>query len=423
MDTDHHDPAGSVPVDLADLVGVVRVGRRAYASSLIWNTAADQASLLAEARESAARLGSELMCLYRINADTLPQYGLGDVLIGHRPGLPSLAAAIGAASGGAVYGVWPTDEGAWVVLGIRADASVVYDKAFRQEAQARAEFYDGLATEVWSEIVCPPGWRFDGATPSDALAERFHSARVKLRVVRPNVPRMVFFATLAVAMLAVGAYFYRQALKPPPPLSPIPTVVQIPPMPWIGQPRPSEMLLTCVGGLWGGMAAAAGIPGWLAGPVGHCNGKTVSYDISLQGGTANWLRSYSKDVPGAPVVGNLRDGHATLTWRLPPVSVYAAGSLGIGLDRAQMYLRSHFAELHIPLTIMPIKSEMFWRTFQYKFTTQFSPDTFTPVLGKVPGSVIRSISFDSAGKNWTVSGEVYERLPPPSPQSPPPQSR
>lgn len=410
MNTDRHDNASdSAPAQLA---GVVRIGKRSYAVSLIWNTASDQKALLAEARESAVRLGASVMCLYRIGVDTLPQYGLGDALIDHRPGLPALAAAVGAASGGSLYGVWHSDDGAWILLGIRADASVAYDKAFEKEAQARIEFYEGLATEPWTEIVCPEAWQVDGASPSDSLGERFSSAKVKLRAVRRNLPRLIFFSLVVVAIVGVSGYLYKLAHKPPPPLPVLPQAVHIPPMPWVDRALPSAVLQACVGALWGAGAAAGEIPGWSADASGRCDGGTVSYGISQQGGTVNWVRPYASQVPGAPVLSNLQGNRATLTWQLPPLPSYAAGSPGIALDKAEAYLRSNFAELQLPLSITKGQPMQFWRSFGYKFTTQVSPDTFVPLLGKIPGSVIREVTFDSGSNNWSVTGEVFERLPP-----------
>ena len=408
MTTDPHDTTPDTTP--AQLAGVVRIGKRSYAASLIWNTAADQKTLIAEARESAVRLGASVMCLYRIGADTLPQYGLGDALIDHRPGLPALAAAVGAASGGSLYGVWHSDDGAWVLLGIRADASVAYDKAFEKEAQARIEFYEGLATEPWTEIVCPEAWQVDGAGPSGSLSERFTTAKVKLRPVRRNLPRLIFFALLVAATLGAAGYLYKQVHKAPPPLPKLPQAVHIPPMPWVDQPQPAATLQACVGALWGGSAAAGQIPGWAADANGRCDGHTVSYGISLQGGTVNWLKPYVSQVPGAPVLSNQQGTRATLTWTLPPLPSYPAGSPGILINKAEAYLRSNFAELQLPLTITPGQSMPFWRSFRYQFSTEVSPDTFIPLLGKIPGSVIREVTFNSSSNKWSVTGEVFEHL-------------
>ncbi|RKP51048.1 type 4b pilus protein PilO2 [Trinickia fusca] len=396
----------------AELVGVVRLGKRSYAASLIWNSAPDQRSLIGEARESAARLGAGVMCLYPIHADTLPQYGLGDALIGHRPGLPVLAAAVAAACSGSVYGVWRSDDGAWILLGIRADTSIVYDKAFENEAQARVEFDEGLTTEPWTEIVCPAAWQIGGASPSDSLRERFSKAPVKLRSVRRNWTRIAAFVSFAAVSLAVAAHFLYKAHKAPPPVPPAPPAVHVPPMPWVGKPLPDQTLQVCVDGLWAARAAADDIPGWVADNVGHCDGTTVRYDVSRQGGTVNWIKSDVSQVPGEPEISNIQGDHATLTWQLVPLQSYGSGSRGTILGKSQDYLRSHFAELQLPLTITPGESQPFWRSFRYQFTTLASPDTFTPLLGRIPGSVVREITFDSSTDNWSVTGEVFERTAP-----------
>lgn len=406
----HEEVDSSQPPRLA---GVVRLGKRSYAVSLIWNSAADQRSLLAEARESAGRLAASVMCLYRMDADTLPQYGLGDALMDHKPGLPVLAAAVAASSVGSLYGVWHSDDGAWVLLGIRADASIAYDKAFENEAQARVEFYEGLTTEPWTEIVCPEGWQIDGTTPAGSLNERFGKASVKLKAVKRNLPRIAFFSILIVAGLSVGGYFYKQAHKPPPPLPKMPNVVHIPPMPWVGRPVPTATLSACVGGLWGAGAAAADIPGWAPGSIGRCDGDTVKYDIASQGGTVNWVAPFVQKTPGAPTLSNLQGSHATLTWRLPPLTTYAVGSPGIIQSKAQDYLRSNFAELQLPLTISAGQQMPFWKSFRYSFSTKVDPETFAPLLGKIPGSIIREVTYDAAGGQWSVTGEVFQRLTPP----------
>jgi len=409
-DPSGHDPDHTQPPKLA---GAVRLGKRSYAASLIWNSAGDQGSLLAEARESAARLAASVMCLYRLDADTLPQYGLGDALMDHKPGMPVLAVAVAAASVGSLYGVWHSDDGAWILLGIRADASIAYDKAFENEAQARVEFYEGLTTEPWSEIVCPEAWQIEGTQPAGSLNDRFTRAPVRLRSVRKNLPRIAFFVVLTAVALSVGGYFYKQANKAPPPLPRVPNIVHVPPMPWVGRPLPGAVLQACVGGLWGGGAAAAGIPGWAPDASGWCDGETVSYGISRRSGTVNWVVPFVKHTPGAPTLTNMSDNQATLTWQLPPLQTYPVGSPGIVLSKAETYLRSNFAELALPLTITPGQTMPFWKSFRYSFTTDVSPDTFAPLLGKIPGSIIRDIRYDSGSGHWQISGEVFEHMTPP----------
>ncbi len=404
-----HDPDHTQPPKLA---GAVRLGKRTYAASLIWNSAGDQNSLVAEARESAMRLAASVMCLYRMDADTLPQYGLGDALMDHKPGMPVLAVAVAAASVGSLYGVWHSDDGAWILLGIRADASIAYDKAFENEAQARVEFYEGLTTEPWSEIVCPEGWQIDGTQPSGSLDERFGRAPVRLRSVRKNLLRIAFFVVLAAVALSVGGYFYKQAHKAPPPLQHVPNIVHVPPMPWVGRPLPTAVLQGCVGALWGAGAAATGIPGWSAGSVGRCDGDTVSYTISPAGGTVNWVEPFVRQTPGSPTLTNKQANQATLTWKLPPLQSYPLGSPGIVLSKAQDYLRSNFAELQLPLNITPGQSMPFWQSFRYSFSTDVSPDTFAPLLGKIPGSIVRDVSYDSTTGRWSVTGEVFQHMTP-----------
>lgn len=420
MDTAHRNPVEGEPdrdpshgldhTQPPKLAGAVRLGKRTYAASLIWNSAGDQSSLLAEARESAMRLAASVMCLYRLDADTLPQYGLGDALMDHKPGMPVLAVAVAAASVGSLYGVWHTDDGAWVLLGIRGDASIAYDKAFENEAQARVEFYEGLTTEPWSEIVCPEAWQIEGTRPAGSLSERFGRAPVRLRSVRRNLPRIAFFAMLTAVALSAGGYFYKQAHKPLPPMPRVPNIVHVPPMPWVGRPLPSAVLQACVGSLWGAGAAAAGIPGWSAGSVGSCDGETVRYTIVRGDGTQNWVVPFLRQTPGSPTLSNMQDKMATLTWKLPPLPTYPVGSPGIVLSKAQDYLRSNFAELQLPLSITPGQNMPFWHSFRYAFSTDVSPDTFAPLLGKIPGSIISDISYDTTSGKWNVTGEVFQHM-------------
>ena len=397
-----------------DLVGVVRLGKRDYATSLIWNGAEESQTLLSEARESAARMGTGLICL-RTSGAGVPQYGLGDVLVGHKPGLPSLAAAVADASPGSLYGAWQTAAGLWLVIGVRGDGSVAYDKAFADEDAARTEFYDGMAIEPWEELVAPLAWQVPGAKGDDDLTQRFRKVGARLRPLKTDWVRPVLVLASGALLIGAGWFgwqkFNEEMASNVPEFMQAPPPVEPPPMPWADKPLPGDALRACVSGLERALGDAHGIPGWER-RAGRCDGASITVDIERTTGTDNWLAAMGPRLATRPEVAPAADGKSTLNWRLPAMVVYAPDSPGSEVGKVSRYLKAHFAELFVPIELTPGAQQPFWNSLQFAFEAPRDPQVFLPLLAPIPGLTIDEVAYDPAKQVWSVKGQVYERRQP-----------
>ena len=107
--------------------GVVTVDGQKYAVGLVWQPVQNLDDPIVEIRESAdSEAGADLYCL---RPAATPQYGIGYSDLGHRDGMPSLAAAVASVwtEYSSVCAVFKVDEGWWLIA-IRNDLILAEEK-------------------------------------------------------------------------------------------------------------------------------------------------------------------------------------------------------------------------------------------------------------------------------------------------------
>lgn len=424
---------GTSPAGLVDMLGSVRLGNKEYAVSLIWYGAEDGARLKAEAVDAAGRVGSSLIALRPGGALNTPQYGLGDTMLGHKPGMPSLAAAVAEQVHGSLFGVWQLDTQLWCLIGVRNDGAIVFDKASANEEAIRQEFAEGLVADAWEQIICPAAWEISGTQPAEEHRPALGRTRVRLQPLKADVGRFLLYGAL-VAVVCGGSYFAygqyqdyqarraaaQQALElaqaqasaaarnRPAATGP----VRIPDMPWAGQPLATSATQACIDGLLLHLHAAAEVPGWSRDGAGRCDGKSVSYDIKRDQGTDNWVAPMVARMADRPQLTGPANGKATLKWPLPQLPVYAKDSPGTPLDLLRQNVPAQFAEMGQDFSFAAGDSQPFWQSVRYAFETPLDPMTFMPLLGTMPGALVREVDLDPESGKWKISGEIYERKQP-----------
>ncbi|MBV8046448.1 MAG: type 4b pilus protein PilO2 [Paludibacterium sp.] len=408
---DQYETPTHRPQAMQGLIGVVKLGRRHYAASLIWNHTENDKTLAAEAREAAARVGAELIA---VRSAPVAQYGLGDVMLGHKPGQPSLAAALAEASQSAIYGVWPLPGQGWCLLGVRGDGSVAYDKCTHSESAIRDAFFDGLVAEVWDQVICPADWQVEGSTAAEALAPRLAATKVKLRPLKVDTLRWLLYGGAAVLALGGAGYGYQQwqaqqaahIARAPRPSLPAP-----PPMPWAGQPLPGAALATCVDSILAHRLDAASLPVWRL-SAARCDGREAGFQLRRQHGSPHWAADAAQRAwPSATLAIN--GDSARLSWPLPALPHYPANGAGVSLMAARRYLQNQFDELQLPIKLSDGDRQPWWNGLKYEIETPFDPARLLPILSRLPASVVTEVRLVPGEKTrWVVEGQVFERRQP-----------
>ncbi|SDV46548.1 type 4b pilus protein PilO2 [Chitinasiproducens palmae] len=396
------------------LVGVVTESGRQYAVSLIWHTACTPQALAAEARESASRLQAGVLCLYPArDPGGVTQYGLGELLLGHRHGLAALAPSIAAGCLNSLLAAWRTTGGAWVVIAIRDDNTIVCDKAFAHESDAATAFLDHL-TDEWTERICPSHWS-NPSTTDAPLASYLRAKKVLLQTPRGARNRVLRLGAVSLlTVLAAGGVLYllksqEKAQVPGKPVLHSPKASR----PWAGAPRLLPALLACERALRRDGFGLLSIPGWKLGEAGRCDGKSVRFGLVRTTGTRGWADYALRSIPGDL---NVTGTHSALTVSrpLPPAPVLEQLSDEPPLREALRYLQAQFEEAGVELDgrLEHEPSDV----LHVSFNVQGDMLPFASVFEPIRNAVLREITYDVLTDSWRVTAALYPR--PVSPTDP-----
>lgn len=405
---------------MALLHGVVPLGRRKYAVSLLWNMAEGNEKLLQEARIAAERMGSTLLALRPGHGVWNDQFAIGDAQLGHTPKLPSLAAALAEQLNGSLLGVWQLNDQVWWLVGVRSDGSIVYDRAVADVDEIRTEFDNARVSDLWEEVICPADFYVENAKVGNPLDELIGTSKVRLRPLKQN-PALVIATALVFSLLAGGGlYAYQQYQEHLAELerlkirsSGTPQMgdeIIVPPMPWAGKAQGGATLSACVKGLLFYANEANKIPGWSQG-IGRCDGKQITYSLKRSGGTNSWLQTMATRLASQPTVAE-GDKESSLIWPLSNLPLYPSDSPGVSVQKAQRYLQTEFDELFTTIQFTPGKKELYWTSIRYALKDTPNPSVYLPLFGKIPASLVQEVTFDPQTNYWSLSGEIYERRQP-----------
>lgn len=396
------------------LVGVVRLGRKDYAVSLIWSPAeSNGARLLDQACEAAERFTVDLIAL-RAGGGVFPdQYALGDLALGQQSGMPALAASVAAQLTGSLYGAWQLTDGVWWLVGVGSDGAILYDRAAADEAEIRLTFEQGLASQAWDQVICPDDWHVHDSLSAEQNEPELGAARVRLKRVKHD-PRVLLVRGGALALLAAAGFtayslwpsepVFEQVLRIPTAIRPLPPP---PPKPWPGTPMVEAALNTCVDALLSYAPDASSMPGWAL-QAGRCDGTQVSYQLARQGGNDLWLAPLAARLRGEPVVTPLGNDQATLSWRLSGVPVQSADEPNPNLPALQARVRAGMDQLGLPVAFEAVGGA--WSGVRIKVTLAGSLLLLSPLLAPLQATVLREVSYDQKQRNWTLVAEAYGPL-------------
>lgn len=405
------------------LQGVVAIGRRRYAVSLIWNQAEGNKSLTLEAKEAADRMGCSLFAIRPGKGRWHDQFAVADRNLKHKAGLPSLAAALADELSSSILGAWQLGEGIWWLVGIRDDGLIIYDRAVSDVQDIQQDFLEALASGEWTQVLCPAEWGVNESEQSINLAGNIGKGKIFLRPTKVNKVRIAsIFSAVALAILA-SLFSYKKYQEHLLELKQIEERqkklsgmyiakdIQVPPMPWAGKPIFNLALISCVTDLVKYAEYASQIPAWERG-TGTCNGNEIDYTLKSSGGTEIWLNIMAERLPVKPSSASASGETGNIVWKLPEIAVYPDNSPGVSLQKTQQYLTVELAELFIPITFSGVQKELFWLKMEYKVENVQELPYLLKVFSKIPASVVKSVTFDPVKRLWSLEAEVYERRKP-----------
>ena len=415
-------------------IGVVTVGKRAYACGLVWENS--PSGRVSQAAKEAARQSSQPANFYAVRNGTksgrIPQFGLSFIDTGHRAGLPTLAACLANKQPGSWAGAFRLREGIAVVV-VRDDLIVPDgDVFFADETEARDRLLQEMSTGGLQKVYAQENWGVPGADvmPLSLLL----NDRADVRLIAVAIPKQALIlggvgAGLLTLVLAIGWYIQsekakeeaerlarEQALRAQ--FEKMQTVPTFPtgdkidyPMPdpkWQKEPRPLEFIEACRVAL---SQVQYAVQGW-TGSGFKCDKGGVSLRWSRAGGI-------SQPPPKSSI--NDSANAAGQNVALPALKERGEEKLWDPQQITQRYLLQNWPGTisrapDDPPPPRPANYQGIWNPppapwVKRSFTLNVPvlPWTIKDFLGDVPGVIINSMSYSGGlSGTWSIEGVIYE---------------
>ncbi len=281
---------------------VVTVSGQKYAVGLMWQPIQNLDDPLPEIRETME--GEADADLYCLRQTTVAQYGVGKTALGHKDGMPSLAASVAGAllQYESFCAVFKVKEGWWFVAVRNSLILAEEDVLFETEAEAQRAYSSMMAVPDWDACIVPEEWNIEG-TQQMNLADLVSKGR-KVRLQEINVLRrtkfLLFIAVIVIlALVAVIwslAGLWKSVFQPKAIQSAqAPQVIQ-PVAPTPEKPKPWEKMVSTKGLIERCMenvyqVKSVSFPGWNLGII-SCTKEGVSTTWTRDGnaGLLSWMK-------------------------------------------------------------------------------------------------------------------------------------
>jgi hypothetical protein len=413
--------------------GVATVGRRPYAVGLYWENS--PSGRVSQAAKEAARQPGQHAEFYAVRAGNkdgrTPQFGLSPPKIGHKSGMPALAACLASQQPGSWAGAFRLREGT-VVTVVRDDLIVPDgDQFYTDEGEARDRLLQEIGFGGLQRTYAPEAWAIPGADtmPISLLLNDFTNIRLR-PVSVPKLYMVLGVIGVALLLLALGVNWYIQAeeereaaekaahqaeldrlrelakrnlpgiLKPSAPEYPPPERT------WENKPLPLVMINACHDAL---AQMPAVVAGWRMNDV-KCDGNSM---------TASWIREKGFSSPPIPFVIEANGNSAIYTLALPGLARRGHQDLLDPVEVTRLYLGQNWPGNIVrapddPLPKPPpdYKGEWNpppapWIKRSFTVTMPVLPWTLGTFFGDLPGTIVNTLKF-SPSSGWTAEGVIYE---------------
>ncbi len=414
--------------------GVARIGGRAFASGLFWQSAPNTSFAQKKAIELSREPGidADLFCLRK--SDPV-QFGLCRGQNGITSGMPSIATLLATAIPGTWIGVFRADEG-WIYVSVRKDAIMPDgDAFFIDEESAHTRLLNDLSLGGWDKVFAPAAWGIADAHEGKLIDLVAGLKGVPLRPTKASPLQMLFSAGILGGSLFLAWWLFIRVPAPEsepsqPALGPLGESAQmmgglagggidlqgagiITQTPWTSFVRSSDFLSMCAEAT----SRVQVLPGFtLEGITCGPGTATVSYVRSF--GRMAWLDNL--DIQGTVARPDSGKVAVALAYAAKPANmttaetpVRSAEAKLLLADIAQAYPVLSFNFKEMPPPPPEIGSDGKTQIVQQFSTIEFTSTSLVPaiemgsLLAQIPASIIDSVQFTPGSGQWVVKGKIY----------------
>ena len=419
--------------------GVVTVDGQKYAVGLTWQPLQNLDDPLDEIRETiASEPNADLYCFRQTS---VAQYGIGRSSLGHRSGMPSLAATITNAldSYESFCAVFKVKEGWWFVAVRNNLILAEEDTLFETEEEAKRAFASMMAVPNWDLRIVPSDWSIDG-TQDRPLSDLVRKGR-KVRLMEINAARKTYFLIfLAVIILfALGALIYWligvwQNFKPKQIIQPVQTPHVIQPVaPEPEKPKPWEQLTSAqalIKACWDDVYQIKSIsfPGWKLGLI-TCTPEGIKTTWTKNGreGFLSWIRFGIKQYQFTDLTVSAENNTSTATGtikfnNLPTIAsvpLFTVNQLQEDLSEIQQATGLNFQFTQQVLLDPPNKpdgskpaNQKAYNYFSFSTTSDYTPWEWMRFFEKFSGFELSKIEYNPSNDTttkWKYDGRIYAK--------------
>lgn len=416
-----------------------------FATSLFWQPLADQDDPMAEIKETAETLmaGADLYCM---RPGSTAQYGIGNTQDGHRPGLPSAAAALAEkySDKSSAVAVFQVDEGWWFIA-IRNDLILSEeDVLYLNEEDAKRSFYAMMAVPDWGYKIAPDSWDIDGAEEVDIATVLTEAGGSKLqRIGGKNQKTLIIAGVAGLAVLIIGyklisSFFFTSAPKivRPIPIKPIfveeepqQQVVEVP-KPWETLIIPAELINYCSSGVQ--KIRSMVIPGWSLQTI-SCNANGISAVWNFTWGHLGWVKRAFEEYGGKnnSVDYIISDSGTSVVATLPATQLKTYSTT----PRHMIYetkeeLTQIFQSLNREISFAEHRTQRVLTTansnglgtqdqqvqlqveefprLEFSFSSDLYPEQWLSLFNSFSALELLDFTYDPSSNVWTYKGQIYE---------------
>lgn len=413
----------------------VTVNGTTYAVTLFWSTLNNVSDPYEEVQETIHEMleGSDLFC---VRSGTSPQYGIGSSAEGHKPGMPSAAAAIAE-----IYQDKPTfvamfrvDEGYWLVAARTGVILAENDYLYLNEDDAKQAFKSILAMPGWERRIAPADWEIED-TEEVELAKILKSPRgSKLqRVDKSHQKKMQLMIGGGALLFLIIIYNMfgsapapKRKLGPIKPLAPVEVEEEKPIQfvevkPWEKLHVNEDFLNRCYAGVQ--QVKAMVIPGWQVGDI-MCTHAGLSTSWSMKSGHLGWLKrafeeystaglDYALSESGTGAVVTISLGEIPLHNQTPKYMTFESRELLTDIFQA-INMNINFGidnvKSEIPTGIGGEKSVLtkIYNYLVFNFESDLMWQEWLGVFNQFPALELTKLGYNIENNTWNYEGRIYE---------------
>ncbi len=409
--------------------GLVKIGKRIFATDLHWELASTLAEIEVEAKNRVleSQLNAEFYCIRR---GATQQIAFGFKSLNHKVKMPSLAATIADNIGGNWLGIFAINNG-FYLLGVVNDGILAEtDRFFSDIQDAYTCFHKLYDITTWDCVYAPNKLNIPDAINLDL--SNFISKRPTtcLKISTSKKPKTFKVLGFCVMILVVCIVIWY--LNPYSVIKKLETENKIviensktqtnldkfppkqPLMPWDGKLNGIAVLTSCIQSI---EEFPASIPGWSVSEL-LCDGYSASVrlkrlgNLDAMGGSINWILPNLKNQnyePKLVIPENGSEDLVEVNWKIEHQPNAISHSIHASIIDIRTALLNEFEERMTPIIFTPTESSEFWFRMGFQFKSPFNPLDFVDIFTAVPGLLISTVHYDAIGGIWTIKGKAYEK--------------